>query len=95
MLIIGAVKLIGQLAVGAGVSTVTKLFIKSITPSNVTKYTKVVTDIGGWFIGGVLCMQAGKKLNGDIDRAVKFVKRITTVKKEQESIETKTEIEAE
>jgi len=94
MLMVGAVKLIGQLAVGAGVSTVTKLFIKSITPSNVTKYTKVVTEIGGWFIGGVLCMQAGKKWNSDVDHAVNFVKRIKIVKK-QENIETKTEIEAE
>lgn len=94
MLVVGAVKLIGQLAVGVGVSTVTKVFIKSITPENATKAVKVVIGIGGWFIGGVLTAQASKKWNSDVDNVVKIVKKIKIVKEETNE-ESKPETEAE
>lgn len=94
-MIIGAIKLVGQLAVGIGVSTVTKVFIKNITPSNVTKFGKVAIEIGGWFIGGVLAHQAGKKWNEDVDKTVDIVKKIKKIKEDSKKEESKTETEAE
>jgi len=94
-MIVGAVKLIGQLAVGVGVSTVTKVFIKNITPSNVTKAAQVAINIGGWFIGGVLAQQASKKWNSDVDRTVKIVKKINKIKEDSKKEESKPETEAE
>ena len=55
---------------------------------------KVAIGIGGWFIGGVLVMQAGKKWNQDIDSAIAFVqknKRYQKIKKVEE--EPTTEVE--
>lgn len=92
-MIIEAVKLVGQLAVGVGVSAVTKTFINSITPENVTKFTKVAIGIGGWFIGGVLVMQAGKKWNQDIDSAIAFVQKIKDIKNKKVEEEPTTEVE--
>lgn len=94
MFIIGAVKLIGQLAVSMGVGQVTKMFIKSITPSNATKFAKISVSIGSWFIGGALAMEAGRKWNHDVNRAVEFAKKMQ-LKIKQKTEESKTEKEAE
>ena len=95
MLVVGAIKLVGQLAVGIGVSTVTKAFIKSITPSAATKVAKVAIEVGSYFIGGVLIHEAGKKWNSDVDKAVEIVKSIKKIKEESKKEESKLETEAE
>jgi len=92
-MIVETVKLVGQLAVGIGVGAVTKTFIQSITPENVAKFTKVAIVVGGWFIGGVLTIQASKKWNSDVDSIVTFAKKIKNIKNQK--VEEKTETEAE
>ena len=94
MLVIGAIKLVGELAVGFGVGTVAKTFIKSITPTAATKITKVAIEVGSWFISGVLIHEASKKWNSDVDKTVDIVKKIKKLKEESKK-ESKPETEAE
>ena len=95
MLAVGAVKLIGQIAVNVGVGTVTKLLVKSITPSNATKAVKVAVGIGSFVISSVITAQASKKWNDDVDNVVKIVKKIKKFKDEESTEESKPETEAE
>jgi len=89
MLLAGAVKLVGQVVIGYGVSAFTSAIVKSITPENAVKMTKVAIKIGGLCVGGVVAAAASKRFNKNVDDVVDIANKVKTKLDELKKEESK------
>lgn len=95
MLLVGAIKIVGNLVIGYGVTAFTNALTKSITPENAVKLTKTAIKIGGWAIGGVVAAAAGKKFSKEVDLVFDVAKKVKNKIENPENEESKKEKEAE
>lgn len=88
-MVVGAVKIAGQLVIGWGVGALTTAAVKCVTPSNVAKLTKVAIALGGACVAGVAADAASKRFNKQVDTVVAMAKIIKEKMKESEKVEVK------
>lgn len=65
--ILGVLKGVTELAVSAGVGVIVGNLVKATTPEDTSRYTKVLTAIGGYGLAGVLGDLAAKHVSSSID----------------------------
>lgn len=70
MSVLNVVKSVVELAVGAGSGVVVGNVIRATTPTDLTKFGKVLVGIGSFAIGGVVGEVASRHVNTQIDKVV-------------------------
>lgn len=88
------IKLIGGLVISIGVGAVAANLIKSTTPEDVKKVTKICIGVGSFFVAGMAASAASNKFEGTMDSIIKAVKVFTEEPNENEKQEVVIEAEA-
>ncbi len=71
------VKWIGGLVISIGVGAVAANLIKSTTPEDVKKVTKICIGVGSFIVAGMAASAASNKFEGTMDSFIKAVKVFT------------------
>ena len=71
------VKMVGGLVISVGVGAVATNLIKSTTPEDIKKVTKVCISVGSFFAAGLAASAASDKFEGTMDSIINTVMKFT------------------
>ena len=83
--VIGAVKIVGSVAVSIGIGAVAGNIIMVTTPANTGKIAKACIKVGGYAISGIASTEAGKQFGKKVDLITNMVDNFTEKLKKEET----------